>query len=195
MNSSCSVVDALESLRCLITVVGEHAGEPVDRIVPRKQADIASLGVTFWVIKSRQARPAAVTQMCQGCVGYVFFIVPSVPGGAKATKVSDEACEYSPNQSDWQRFPTGLGAVTGNLGSDAHALVLDSLVMGGDATLDLLEYGDFEAEGQPVRLARGCSSVCAYRANMHAHPGKMKSRYRRIIAVGRLASPYSVWVR
>jgi hypothetical protein len=47
----------------------------------------------------------------------------------------------------------------------------------------------------PVRFKLGLSTICAVQKKMMRHPDRMKSRYRRVVAVGRLVEPYCAWVR
>lgn len=91
-------------------------------------------------------------------------------------------------------FPM-VSAVTGKLDSGASALVFDKMEMAVSGILDLWGYRDFSDPGAPLKFILGCSTVCAVRENMASHPGRMKSRYRGVIAVARLVEPYCVWLR
>jgi hypothetical protein len=51
---------ALESQNCVLSVMGDHAGEGADMIFNRKKADINRLGKTFWLMRSSKALPAQV---------------------------------------------------------------------------------------------------------------------------------------
>jgi hypothetical protein len=42
--------DALEAPQCIISVMGEHAGEGVDQIFKRKIEDITNINCTFWLV-------------------------------------------------------------------------------------------------------------------------------------------------
>ena len=52
--------EALRAPNCLISVMGEHAGEDAAAIFSRKIRDCREIGRTFWVAKSAKARPAQV---------------------------------------------------------------------------------------------------------------------------------------
>jgi hypothetical protein len=191
-----SLVDeALRAPKCVISVMGAHAGEDAAAIFSRKVSDCTETGRTFWVAKSAKARPAQVQAMCNSSHGYVIFIEPATLGGARPTKESDAAKAYSPDLATWLPLPTGIGPVTGQMDSSATALVFDELTADVDRTFDLWGYADGADPEQPLRFILGQSTACAVQKDMSMHPNRMKSRYRRIVAVARLAEPYCVWVR
>lgn len=192
-----SVLDeALLARNCVISVMGAHAGEDASAIFSRKIGDCSEVGHTFWVAKSANARPAQVQAICRGSKGYVIFVEPATPGGARPTKESDSATEYSPDRVTWLPLPTGIGPVTGQMNDSATALVFDQLTIDVDnRTLDLWGYADGADSDKPLKFILGLSTVCAIRKDMSAHTSRMKSRHRRIVAVARLAEPYCVWVR
>ena len=187
--------EALVAPGCVISVMGAHAGEDADLIFRRKIADCARVGRTFWVARSPKARPAQVQTICTRGWGYVVFVDPSSPGGARPTTRADSATEYSPDRTAWFPLPSGLGPVTGKLDNSAVAFVFDELTTDVDGTVDLWAYADAWDSDMPLRFALGLSTACALRKDMSRHPRRMKSRYRRVVAVGRLADPYSVWLR
>jgi hypothetical protein len=75
------------------------------------------------------------------------------------------------------------------------ALVFDELTRDVDRNLDLWEYADAADPDKPLKFILGGSTACAVRKDMSTHLDRMKSRYRRMVAVARLAEPYCVWVR
>ncbi len=187
--------EALDASECVISVMGAHAGEDADTIFGRKIDDCESVGRTFWVAKSPKARPAQVQAVCRSGRGFVIFVEPASPGGARPTTESDAAAEYSPDRVGWLPLPGGLGPVTGQIDDSATALVFDRLATGVDGTLDLWEYADGSNPDRPLRFTLGLSTACAVRKDTSGHPERMKSRYRRVVAVARLAEPYCVWLR
>lgn len=189
------VDQALAASSCVISVMGDHAGEGVDAIFKRKMADVDAVGRTFWVARSPKAHPEQVQQMCSARPGYVIFVEPATVGGAKPTTTSDPAAEYSSDRSTWLPLPHGMGPVTGKLDRGATAFVFDQLATDASSLLDLWQYADGSDSSNPVRFVLGCSTVCAVRQDMSAHPRRMKSRYRTVVAVGGLVEPYSVWLR
>ena len=175
--------------------MGDHAGEDVNAIFDRKIADIDRTGKTFWLMKSPKARPAQVQEICRQRPAYIIFVEPATKGGARPTTTEDAAKEYSPDGHSWHPLPEGLSPVTGKLDKGAAALVFDVMITNVSGTLDLWKYADFSDVGKPVKFILGCSTACAVKKDMMSHPDKMKSRYRGIVAVARLAEPYCVSLR
>jgi hypothetical protein len=64
-----------------------------------------------------------------------------------------------------------------------------------EGVLDLWRYADAANQDLPVKFKLGLSTVCAVRRDMASHPDRMKSRFRGIVAAGRLVEPYCTWVR
>lgn len=187
--------EALARPRCVLSVMGDHAGESVDAIFKRKIADIGRIGKTFWLIKSPKARPAQVQEICRAIPAFTIFVHPATKGGARPTTAETVVGEYSAGGKSWHLLPQGISPVTGKLDSGASALVFDKMEMAASGILDLWGYGEFPDLQKPLKFILGCSTVCAVRENMTLHPERMKSRYRRVIAVARLAEPYCVWLR
>jgi len=186
---------ALICQRCVVSVMGDHAGEGADAIFSRKKADIERTGKTFWLMRSPKARPKHVQLICSPIPAYTIFVEPATKGGARPTTREDAAIEYSDDGILWHRIPNGLSSVTGKLDASATALVFDMMTTDVGGTLDLWNYGELSDTDKPLKFILGCSTVCAFRKDTKLHPENMKSRYRRIIAVARLAHPYCVWVR
>jgi hypothetical protein len=186
---------ALASPNCVVSVMGDHAGEGADEIFNRKKADIKRLGKTFWLMRSPKARPDQVQGMCATIPAFTIFVEPATKGGARPTLAEDAAKEYSYDRALWHRLPEGLSPVTGKLDAGATALVFDMMTTDVSGSLDLWEYGELLETPKPLRFVLGCSTVCSVRKDTKSHPEKMKSRYRGIVAVARLADPFCVWVR
>ena len=161
----------------------------------RKATDIKRAEKTFWVMKSPKARPAQVQSLCKKTPAYTIFVEPATRAGARPTTREDAAKEYSEDGQVWHRLPEGISLVTGKIDAGAAALVFDMMTTAINGTLDLWDYGDFADIRKPLKFRLGCSTVCAIRKVMTLHPERMKSRYRRIVAVAKLAEPYCVWLR
>mgnify|MGYP007088124216 CR=1 FL=1 len=175
--------------------MGDHAGEDSDAIFNRKKADIERLGITYWLMRSPKARPQQVQEICRSFPAYTIFVEPATKGGARPTTKEDEAKKYSNDGALWHPLPKGLSRVTGKLDTVATALVFDMMTVDVSATLDLWDYCEASNVHKPLRFILGCSTVCVVRKDTKSLSGRMKSRYRGIIAVARLADPYCVWVR
>ncbi len=187
--------NALNCPLCVISVMGDHAGEGVDTIFSRKIADIDRTGKTFWLMRSPKARPPQVQGICQTAPAYTIFIAPAAKGGARPTTTEDSACEYAEDRQVWIPLPQDISPVTGKLDNSAAALVFDMLTTEVSGMLDLWNYGDLSDIRKPVKFILGCSTICAVQKDMTTHPGKMKSRYRNVVAIARIAKPYCVWLR
>lgn len=158
--------------------------------------DIVKINRTFWLIKSPKAKPDLVQKLCRHNTTYMFFVAPAAKGGARATVATERGKEFSEDGIHWNKLPDGLGPVTGKLDSRAYALVFDALeTINESKEVDIWHYADFDEPDQPVRMILGCSTLCAIKKDMKDHPEKLKSRFRRIIAVAHLAMPYCVWIR
>jgi len=175
--------------------MGDHAGEDIDAIIFRKAADIDQIGKTFWLVRSPKTRPAQVQEICRLSPVYMIFVEPATKGGARPTKAEDAAKQYSADGQTWRPIPKGLSPVTGKLDKGVAALVVDMMTTVVCGTLDLWGYADFSNERKPIKFILGCSTACAIKKDMTSHPGRMKSRYRGIVAVARLTEPYCVSLR
>jgi hypothetical protein len=187
--------EALKSDRCIISVMGAHAGEGVDAIFNRKIADIERTGKTFWLMRSPKARPIQVQDICKPSPAYTIFVEPASKGGARPTTNNEAAKEHSADKKIWSQLPKGVGPVTGKIDSSATALVFDRMTTNFSGTIDLWKYSDFSVEEKPLKFILGCSTVCVIQKDMSTHPDRMKSRYRGIISVAKLTEPYCVWLR
>ncbi|MFA6132806.1 MAG: hypothetical protein WC869_02175 [Phycisphaerae bacterium] len=184
----------------VLSVMGPHAGEDAGTIFKRKIDDTRRVGKTFWLVRSYKAKPLMVQNICREAGGkamrvHCLFIEPSSKGGAIPTKSSSAACEYSADRLKWLSLPRSLGPVTGLMNAGACALVFDKLVLQKHTTVDLWEFADFDDPCTPVVIRQGASTICAVRKDMSSHPDRMKGNVRRLIAVGRLAEPYAVWLK
>jgi len=188
--------EALKCPTCIVSVMGDHAGEGVDDIFKRKISDIERLGITFWLMRSPKARPPQVQELTKPMVStYTIFVAPATKGGARPTTQENASSEFSGDGKIWQSFPDGLSPVTGKLDNSATALVFDMISTDVRGVLDLWDYADAKDINNPLKFILGCSTVCAVRKDTKLHPRRMKSRFREIVSVARLAKPYCVWVR
>ena len=162
--------DALRASECVVSVMGAHAAEDADTIFGRKIEDCRTVGRIFWVAKSAKARPAQVQALCRAGASYVIFIEPATPGGARPTKESRSASEYSPDGVTWSPLPNGLGPVTGQMDRQAAALVFNRLTTDVSGVIDLWEYADGANPDTPLKFKLGLSTVCAIRRDMSGHP-------------------------
>lgn len=184
---------------CIISVIGPHAGESVERIFERKILDTKKAGKTFWFIKSHQAKPDMIQEILmkakyENLEVKVYFVEPSTQGGAIPTKTDERAKSYSKDRIKWELLSTDMGPVTGKIDASAYALVLDKLEL-SRGNLDLWEYADFFNQHKPIKILRGGSTLCAIKKTIQNPDNPVKSHIRKIVAIGRLCHPGGVWLK
>ena len=96
----------------------------------------------------------------------------------------------SEDQVRWELLPDGIGKVTGKL--PGGGLMIEELET-VDEEIDLWAYLQ-NSDLQPLRFQQGASTACAVPSQDGPVEG-MKSRWRRVVAIGRLTSPYGVFLR
>lgn len=186
----------------IISIIGPHAGENEEEIFERKMMDIRNIGETFWVTKSSRVSPKIVqhffymTRETKQEDIYVVFLEGSTRGAARPTKVAESATLYSADLVEWIEIPNSMTPVTGKLDRRANAFIFDSMEMADEnAVVDLWNYVDFLDPEQPLKIRLGASTVCVIRKNTSGQTGKIRSRFRRVVAFARLKHPYYVWIK
>jgi hypothetical protein len=188
------LASCLDAPFVVISVIGPHANEGVDDIFRRKMDDIRSAARTLWLVTSSKVRPLAVQEMCRaGGGGYVVFVESS--GVPRPTTTEIAAVEYSTDQQTWQPLPAGVGPVTGKLGPSAKAFIFNALELCHGEPFDMWAYGESPDGTSALDTRIGHSTVCALKCDTSGYPKRMKSRFRRIAACGRLEDPFCVWLR
>jgi hypothetical protein len=185
---------AFDSDTCIISVMGDHAGEDTAKIFARKQDDISKIGFTFWLTRSYKSKPNLIATIDDKCPLFVIFIAPSKTGGSRPTTVSDTATQFMRPDGVWTNLPIGLGPVTGKLGKASYAFVFDYLELIKGREIDMWAYAELENPEMPINPKLGCSTICAIRRDMLHSSGKLSKQYRKVIAVGRLTGDRCVWV-
>jgi hypothetical protein len=171
----------------VITVAGWHASESLEDIFRRKRRDITISGYTIWMYQSWLAATQSVQTFGDHCSKPAVYFLR---GTAKPTTSSSAARQYSQNAIQWKSLDQRLGKVTGKL--PGGGLVLDELAIVDNYEVDLWEYQEHFGK-KPLKFQLGASTACALPADVPA-PG-MKSRFRQVAAIGRLAPPYAVFLR
>ena len=203
----------------IICVIGPHGGEGRDGYFPRKRGDIERCGATYWYMGSaaldvESIRQYGVSSTEQGVTPYCYFILPASKGGAKDTKSTVSATHYRPSSEDeWIELPTEMSSVGGRMSKRACAMVFDELEEFEEGTLklDLWDYSmplleepgtEHAPSYDPVSIGIGRStlliSFCAENYWATAPTSKRKpgsrTRQRGVVARGRLAPPYAVYI-
>lgn len=171
----------------VLSVIGAHAGEQAEEIFTRKMRDITETGRTFWLFRSPAARPPRVHAIAPTTV---LFVAPATRNGARATMESTRATEFSVDGMRWETIPHGGSPVTGKL--PAFALILAEIKL-AETSVDLWDFAD--DRGDAVRFRLGRSTIVAVRGVTPPPQRRMVSRFRRVLASGRLLAPYAVYVR
>lgn len=66
-----------------------------------------------------------------------------------------------------------------------------------DDVIDLWRYANFFDKNSPIKIIQGASTVCAVKKDMtnHSDNDKIKSHFRKVIAVGKLCEPFCVYLK
>lgn len=187
-----------DSKYAIISVVGTHANEKIDYIFTRKIQETKKVGKTYWAYRSALANPKAVQEFglrasMEKSVVICLFIEASSPNAAKPTKGSEKALFISTNKKEWNKIPDD-NLITGSSHS-SFALVLDKINLVNSAYIDLWKYSQQDNHGKAIRMMLGSSTVCSTKHPSKKDERKMKSRYRKLLAIGSLVFPYGVWLK
>ena len=182
----------------IISVIGYHGGSSPDMILQRKSNDILKIGKTYWLHRSYKAKPEIIQKACTG-ISYCFFIAASGTSSTKPygvsqpTRIDEVAKEWSIDKENWVPFIVEQSVVSGKVKDGmAHALVFDQLeTIKEDIEVDLWDYE--ENLGGALRFYPNACSICC--KNAIVRQVTPKSRMRKLIAIGRLCKPFSVWLR
>lgn len=186
------VTRILREKQCVLSVIGPHAGESMSQIYERKIQDIAKVGKTFWITSCGKFIFEKINELCTAKDLYVIFIAPSSPNGARPATMETAASGYTIN-GEFFPFPVNMSPVTGNITRKTAALVFDELQLldeNNAPELDLWNYLD-AVTLKPIRFALGGSTKPCI-LNTSSEKSGMKSRYRKISAIGHFAAPFCV---
>ncbi|SRR5260221_14216864 len=182
------MIQRVPTCPAVLSIIGWHAGESPDVIINRKRADIQKAKNTIWMYQSQLASVQAVQRFGNAQNSAVYFL----EGSAYPASTTQAARQMSSNGSNWGALPQGISDVTGKL--PGGGLVIGSLSQTlSDHEIDLWDYFE-HSTSQPLRFRQGASTACVVVAQNGPIAG-MKSRIRKIVAVGQLAPPYAVYLR
>ena len=184
------ITKILQERQCVLSVIGPHAGESMSQIYERKIQDIANVGKTFWITSCGKFIFEKINDLCITNDLYIIFIAPSSPNGARPATTETAASGYTIN-GVFSPFPEEMSPVTGNINRKTAALVFDELQLldeNNASELDLWNYMD-AVTLNPIRFALG-SSTKPCLLNTESEKSGMKSRYRKISAVGHFTPPF-----
>lgn len=174
--------------------VGNHAGEPFEAILRRKNEEYKRTGRIFWGYGGSACHPLNQVQpfmrMYEPQNGSVYVLMQEMDSRANPALLP--AKQYSVNGTDWEPIPEGINV----LGS-RYALVLDE-IKPADFEIDPQEYiiGAGPSEGKIAGdYMRGhIDKACLVKAEPGTS-GIAAGKRRRIKYAAKLLSPYAVLVR
>jgi hypothetical protein len=181
---------ALAAEYSILSSAGSHAREDWATIIARKTADIAKTKHSVWVLNSNAARPDSMKSFCNNhAARYVIFL--SRERGAKSDSgpsTGDRVQCYSGDNRSWSPLDQSLSHVTGKVNRATTGLWLDALEEVKSGSVNLTS---FRKHGDNEILARFERHESTYPVRRMAPV--QEGRYQ-ILAVGRLASPFAVWL-
>ncbi|NDV63358.1 hypothetical protein G0Q06_12910 [Puniceicoccales bacterium CK1056] len=121
----------------LFMKVGEHASEPLDKIIERKQREYQTAGMTFWGYGGSACHPIRQVQAFAKRMEEIqeeLYLFMNPVNSRHVRKNAPPATHYSVNGFDWLPVPDGI-RVTGS----KWALVLDEIEP-CDLDIDLSSY-------------------------------------------------------
>jgi hypothetical protein len=197
------VEEALTSGRAVFHAMGDHAGEPPEVFIPRKQADIADLGYTYWYARSLQ--PPNARSFSENRSTFVLFYETkpkhrrtrhgkSCHAGEPTSTKSERfgyMTEFCEGDRDCDRFlplPEALrqpgGYVTGRVDAGSCGLKFDYLhEVSPDAAFNPTEWKSVFKKSSQAGV--WCATKCESKLDQTWY----------IVAVARLCTPYAVWFR
>lgn len=188
--------DALAAEYVILSSAGAHAGQYWHQIIARKQADIARADHSLWVVNSNGTRPEIVQAFCRDHgARFVIFARRREANTVNAGPPTNErAAEYSSDRQAWAAIPSwpqdqrGLSEVTGRINSATAGFWLNGLEEVNAGEIDIRSYS--KLTGEPLD---------GFQKHESAYPARRmgevsRGRYQ-VLAVGRLASPFAVWLK
>lgn len=176
---------------CLYMKVGQHAGEPWENIVVRKQQEIVETGMSFWGYGGNTAPPNIVIPFVKEWIGKLgsFSLVMEVIDSKVVPRLKP-AVEYSVNGSQWSPIPNGIHV----LGSK-YALVLKNLLP-IESMLDLENFVECRRGRSAIDYIRGrVDKACLVRNSEQVVGARSESGKKKISMEADLLEPYAVYLR
>jgi hypothetical protein len=184
------LADALAAEFALLSSAGSHAREGWRTIIARKTADIVKAKHSIWVLNSNAARPDTVQSFCNNhAARYVIFLTRSRDAKSdKGTSTEERVRWYSGDNKKWLQLDPLLSHVTGRINRATTGLWLDALQ---EVQSDSLTLECFHKLSNNELLRRFEKHESTYPARRVA---PVRDGTYQILAVGRLASPFAVWL-
>jgi hypothetical protein len=174
----------------ILSSAGSHAREDWGTIIARKTADIAKAKHSVWVLNSNAARPDNVQSFCnKHAARYVIFLSRERDAKSDAgPSTGDRVQCYSGDNRSWLPLDRSLSHVTGRINRATTGLWLDALEEVQSGSLNLV---CFRKQGDNEILSRFDRHESTYPVRRVT---PVQEGTYQILAVGRLASPFAVWL-
>ena len=189
------LTEILNKKYVIVSVVGSHAGKDIHDILYSKINEVNNNYKTYWLLKSHKAKTHLVQKFCEqaemeGEYVYCLFVNASTKNGSRETVTETRVKHISHNNSDWINLADNV-IITGLISQQSTALVISELMkLDKPLDIDLWNYSEYP-DNTPIKFQPGMSTVIAEKK-----PSKgMKSRLRKLVAWGRLESPFAVWIK
>ncbi len=173
--------------------VGEHAGEPFEKILERKNHEFKEAGMIFWGYGGtachplRQVQPFARLQIKQH--GSIYLLMEKISSHADPDLVP--ASQYSEDGINWQEIPSGIKVI-----GSRYALVLDEIKPGQlEICIDYFEVGIGPSRGKVAseyltgRIDKACLSSKQNPTALGSAEKKTTSLYAKLL------KPYAVMLK
>jgi len=182
--------------KSIISVVGAHGGDELDRILDKKIQDIEMVGFAFWMTRSVSIRPETICPLREIDCCFISASGSSKKhpyGNAKPAVTSEIALEYSVDMKSWVDIPEFF-TITGKLSDGlGRAMVINELERCDNMEIDLWKWSSYLRHEVPLNFRPWNSSI----PSINVPPSTLgpKARTRRVIARARLCYPFCVWLR
>jgi len=183
----------------IISIVGPHGGDDLDKIINKKQWDVSKHGFAFWMTRSVNLSPQTLQSFgALDSITCLFITASGVSknkphGNAKATKTVDSASEFSMDKQVWESVPQDF-TITGKLKDGRGYGIVISELERCEEDIDLLDWSNYFKPNQMVSFNQFVSSVCSIKKQLPVLV-HMPSRKRKVLAKAKLVSPFGVWLR
>jgi len=185
--------DALSSEFLILSSAGSHANQEWQTIIDRKRRDIARTKHTVWVVNSQAAAPQTVQAVCnRNGARHVIFLARMRDKPGANTSHDDPAVAYSADGRSWSPLDRELSEVTGRINRVTTGLWLDRLDQVGAGKLTLAPFVQTD-DSTPLTGFSNISSTYPVRRIAVATLQTLGDYH--VLGVGRLGSPFAVWLR
>jgi len=189
-----ALIDEALSSECMIlSSAGAHARQDWLTIINRKRRDITKADHTVWVTNSQAAKPEIVQSFCaQSGARHVVFLSKKRDKPGTDTSNDDAATRYSADSRNWSPLHTALTEVTGRITRATTGFWFCDLETIDHGKIDLTPFVKAD-DGVPLT---GFSNISSAYPVRRSSPASIEADGTyEVLAVGRLGTPFAVWLR